>query len=208
MAREPGNKKDHMSNLSQRAAARKVTHYCRNSHCRSRLPHPVENERRAFCARGCHSIFYRSRCLVCEEPMRRKGDHQRFGSGHSRCKAEYRRYPHVYDWPEGAKPTQTGQGTASVREGGRNADFTGLKTRDLPDRPRPKSVGPKMSATSYCLARLPLDPAMAAKLERANAVVASASEALTVSDVAMRSRWEPTGDGKDMPALPAFLVRR
>jgi hypothetical protein len=27
---------------------------------------PVANEREAFCAKGCHSSFYRKRCVVCD----------------------------------------------------------------------------------------------------------------------------------------------
>jgi hypothetical protein len=73
-----------------------LRHYCRNLHCRSKLKAPVENEHRAFCCRGCHSSFYRSHCLVCREPMHRKTEQQRFKSGHAVCRAEYRRFPHVY----------------------------------------------------------------------------------------------------------------
>ena len=53
-----------------------VRHFCRNPKCRSKLPTPVSNEREAFCARGCHSSFYRSRCLVCEAKMERKTENQ------------------------------------------------------------------------------------------------------------------------------------
>ena len=49
---------------------------CRNPKCRSKLPAQVSNPREAFCARGCHSGFYRRRCLVCEEPMERKTEQQ------------------------------------------------------------------------------------------------------------------------------------
>src|SRR5262249_44268854 len=73
-------------------------HRCRNPKCRAKLTRPVENEHHAFCTRGCHKRFYRSRCLVCEEPFRRKNERQRFGSGHKVCQTEYRRFPHVYDY--------------------------------------------------------------------------------------------------------------
>ena len=49
---------------------------CRNLRCRSKLPAPVFNSREAFCARGCHSSFYRKRCLVCEDPMDRRTERQ------------------------------------------------------------------------------------------------------------------------------------
>src|SRR5262249_45752891 len=47
----------------------KPRHYCRNLHCRSKLKAPVENERDAFCTRGCFEIFYRTRCRVCERRL-------------------------------------------------------------------------------------------------------------------------------------------
>jgi hypothetical protein len=50
----------------------KAKHYCRNPRCRMKLPAPVENGHHAFCCRRCHSSFYRSRCLVCEDQMKRK----------------------------------------------------------------------------------------------------------------------------------------
>jgi len=49
----------------------KLRHYCRNPKCRARLPRPVSNEREAFCTRGCHTSFYRHRCLICEQPIER-----------------------------------------------------------------------------------------------------------------------------------------
>lgn len=53
-----------------------VRQYCRNPKCRSKLPRPVSNEREAFCTKGCHSSFYRKRCLICEQPMERKNERQ------------------------------------------------------------------------------------------------------------------------------------
>src|SRR5215813_6630457 len=53
-----------------------MRHMCRYPKCRSKLPAPVSNSREAFCARGCHTSFYRKRCLVCEQPMERKTEHQ------------------------------------------------------------------------------------------------------------------------------------
>ena len=50
--------------------------FCRNPKCRMKLPKPVSNPREAFCARGCHSSFYRPRCLICEGQMERKTDRQ------------------------------------------------------------------------------------------------------------------------------------
>ena len=57
--------------------AAETRHYCRNPKCRSKLPKPASNEREAFCARGCHTAFYRKRCLVCEGPIERSRDDQK-----------------------------------------------------------------------------------------------------------------------------------
>src|SRR6266487_2171733 len=102
-----------------------LRHGCRNPHCRMKLPAPVENEHHAFCTSGCHASFYRSRCLVCEEPMRRKNERQRFGSGHRTCQAEYRRFPHVFEPPHHSQLPQA----VLITRPSRNAHFTGLKTR-------------------------------------------------------------------------------
>jgi hypothetical protein len=78
-----------------KGAKSELRHRCRNKHCRSKLRQPVDNPHHAFCARGCFESFYRSRCLVCEEPMRRKRESQKLGSGHKVCEREYRKFPRV-----------------------------------------------------------------------------------------------------------------
>ena len=66
-----------------------VRHHCRNPKCRSKLKTPVANPREAFCARGCHTSFYRKRCLVCEEPMERKTENQKI-CGKRKCRSAFR----------------------------------------------------------------------------------------------------------------------
>jgi len=66
-----------------------LRHYCRNPRCRSKLPKPVGNPREAFCARGCHSGYYRKRCLICEGPMERKTERQRI-CRKSKCHGAFR----------------------------------------------------------------------------------------------------------------------
>jgi hypothetical protein len=84
-------------------APAELCHRCRNPRCRTKLPAAVENKRKAFCCRGCHSAFYRTRCLVCEkdtgtnpltgEKRERLGQRKFCGR---KCKAEARQFPHVY----------------------------------------------------------------------------------------------------------------
>ena len=95
---------------------------CRNQHCRSKLPAPVENHHHAFCTRGCFESFYRNRCLVCEDSMRRKRESQKLGSGHKLCEREYRKFPRVYDFPAHKVPK-----VQISDEGSRNAHSTGIK---------------------------------------------------------------------------------
>jgi hypothetical protein len=64
-------------------------HYCRNPKCHSKLPKPVSNEREAFCARGCHTAFYRKRCLVCEGPIERTRDDQKI-CRKAKCRSAWR----------------------------------------------------------------------------------------------------------------------
>ena len=53
-----------------------LRYFCRYQKCRMKLPAPVSNEREAFCCTGCHTSFYRHRCLACEQPMTRTTEHQ------------------------------------------------------------------------------------------------------------------------------------
>ena len=72
-----------------------LRHSCR--HCRTKLAEPTENLKRAFCAHGCYRSFYRSRCRVCEAPIRRKNEQQKVCYG-AECRAELRRFPEAYSW--------------------------------------------------------------------------------------------------------------
>ena len=63
-------------------------HYCRNPRCGSKLKAPVENVREAFCARGCHTQYYRKRCIACEQPMERKRDSQQLCE-RRKCKSQF-----------------------------------------------------------------------------------------------------------------------
>ena len=64
---------------------------CRNPRCRSKLPMPVSNPTEAFCTRGCHSSFYRTRCRVCECTIEQPKRGQRLVCNKPRCYAAFRR---------------------------------------------------------------------------------------------------------------------
>jgi hypothetical protein len=75
-----------------------LRHYCRNPRCRSKLPAPVENAHRAFCARGCYKSFYRNRCRVCERDLRKTGKRGDAARMYCRPPANCRR--EAEKWPE------------------------------------------------------------------------------------------------------------
>jgi hypothetical protein len=103
-----------------------VRHYCRSPRCRSKLPAPVANEREAFCTRGCHRQFYRSRCLICEGPMERKTERQ-FICSKRKCRNALQ-----------SRSLPLGQyGTGDVISPSKKPVNKGLKQALKPDRPRP-----------------------------------------------------------------------
>ena len=65
-----------------------IRYYCRNQRCKSKLSVPVSNPREAFCARGCHTQFYRKRCIACEQPMERTRESQQL-CGRRKCKNQF-----------------------------------------------------------------------------------------------------------------------
>jgi hypothetical protein len=133
-----------------------LRHYCRFERCRSRLAAPVENTHRAFCTRGCHLSFYRHRCLVCEKDLP-KGPANRKICKSVKCRAAYRRLPHVYHFAENVqRPLET-----SIKSG-----------------PEKRLVAGQASATALRLASLPLDPATAARVARDNAKATENPKAL------------------------------
>jgi hypothetical protein len=73
---------------------------CRNLRCRSKLPAPIENVRKAFCCRGCHESFYRNRCRVCERDLRKtgkRGDATRmYCRPPANCRREAEKWPEKY----------------------------------------------------------------------------------------------------------------
>src|SRR5262249_48407082 len=136
-------------------------HRCRHLRCGAKLEQPTDNARDAFCTPGCAASYFRNRCLVCERAFerKRKAEHQRFCR--PKCRKEFQRHPERFlgGWgdvlvlsratPEtpikgpGFCPTKAGRGFVQI-------------------------AGPALSPTALRLASLPLDPELAARLERAH----------------------------------------
>jgi hypothetical protein len=82
-------------------------HMCRNPRCRTKLQAPTENERRAFCCKGCHTVFYRRRCVVCERELP-PGPQNRKLCRSAKCRNEYARFPHLFRFATGSTAPGTG----------------------------------------------------------------------------------------------------
>jgi hypothetical protein len=126
---------------------------CRNPRCRCALPEPTE-PRRAFCARGCYTGFYRTRCRVCDEPSR----NGRLCS--NKCRNANRQNPGLYGFKSITKASDGPMSPKRISDE-RNPYKLGLKTRA-------RTWGPTLTDDEYWLATLPLDPETRARVNRAN----------------------------------------
>jgi hypothetical protein len=68
-----------------------LRHYCRNPRCRSKLPSPASDPRKAFCTAGCHSSFYLKRCIVCENDKPAGSTARRKLCRRPKCEGRYRK---------------------------------------------------------------------------------------------------------------------
>jgi hypothetical protein len=143
-------------------------HYCRNPRCRTKLDEPVENARRAFCSIGCHSGFYRLRCLACDRELPR-GPSNRKICGHAACRNEFRRHPDSFGFFAVAERSR--YPSAKTVEG---PPKTSMKSRGFLPLGRGRAsawavvAGSSLSPTAFRLATLPLDSGTAARVARAN----------------------------------------
>ena len=136
-----------------------LRHYCRNPRCRSKLPSPASDPRKAFCTRGCHSSFYLKRCLVCENDKPAGSTARRKLCRRPKCEGRYRKNSAHYSF--------LGADTASAANVPRSAQSTGIKSAGFDDRPCYIVAGPKITAAIYYCATLPVDPDIAARVSAA-----------------------------------------
>jgi hypothetical protein len=211
-------------------------HRCRHPRCGTKLKHPADNPRDAFCCSTCFESFYRSRCLVCERPIDRKTERRQV-CNRQKCRGQFRRHREQFLGTRYPALVLSHNGLGS-------ADKTGLKIGQKADRPFRQVAGPELGPTALRLATLPLDPELAARLERAHRpyVEARAKAKRTAerkvlikrrtspvnvlggyqfprapaidlcpieppAEWAVASRWKPTGAGTDVPPIPEFLNR-
>jgi hypothetical protein len=122
---------------------------CRNPKCRSKLPAPVANEREAFCARGCHSGFYRKRCLVCEAPMERKTENQ-LVCGKRKCRNAL----------QGGQSLGRYHAPSSVVSSLDQAAKPGIKSGLAGDRPWRIIAGQELTSSQFHCATVPDGPGL------------------------------------------------
>jgi len=128
-----------MTTIETTEAAEITRKRCRNPRCRMKLPVPTDNEHHAFCTPGCHAGFYRARCLVCEDSMKRKREGQKLKSGHGRCAAEYRKFPRAYDYPR-AENAEKGADSQIANESLGNPHEMGTFSGIAGDRPSHRAL--------------------------------------------------------------------
>jgi hypothetical protein len=119
---------------------------CRFTRCGSNLPEPVDNHYHAFCKPNCHRTFYLNRCIVCERDLP-KGPANRKTCKKAECRSDYRRFPHAYDYPQGASrnPAKSakepylapdpGHPTGNVERPLETSIKSGIETRLRSERP-------------------------------------------------------------------------
>jgi hypothetical protein len=137
-----------------------LRHYCRNPRCRSKLPSPASDPRKAFCTPGCHSSFYLKRCLVCENDKPTGSTARRKLCRRSKCEGRYRKNSGHYSFG--------GTDTTSAANVPRSAQSTAIKSAGLDDRSWHIVAGPKISAAVYHCTALPVDPETARRSNAAN----------------------------------------
>jgi hypothetical protein len=135
-----------------------VRRRCRNSRCGGKLRQETNNPRAAFCCRGCLEQHYRKLCLVCERPLRRKTEQQRFCT--PKCKFAFRRHPERFLGIWANVP-------AAQRTPHTSARKSGLKTRAKGQPTWRVIAGPAAGLDPLNLVT-PLDPDTAARVRRAN----------------------------------------
>ena len=179
-------------------------HRCRHPRCGTKLKCPTDNPRDAFCCSTCFESFYRSRCLVCERPIDRKTERRQV-CNRQKCRGQFRRHREQF---LGTRYL----GSVLSHNDSRSADKSDLKIGQKADRPFHIVAGPTLSPTSLRLATLPLDPELAARLERAHRpyVEARAKAKRTAErEVLIKRRTSPVNvlGGHQFPGAPTVDLR-
>jgi hypothetical protein len=127
-----------------------LRYYCRNPRCREKLKSPVENIFDAFCCRGCHRHFFHTRCMVCEEPIKRTAAHQKLCK-RKKCKNAFEALKAGFRLGK----YHSLSGAISPSE---NPAKIGVPGRGKPDRPYRIVAGPELSERSFRFATLKPHP--------------------------------------------------
>ena len=189
-----------------------LRHRCRNPRCRSKLLAPVGNPREAFCTRGCHSSFYRKRCLVCEREMERRNERQ-LVCGKRRCRNALQARQSLGRY----LPSSDGVSTLE------NSIKPGIKIDGAVDRPWRIVAGAALSDSAFHCAAVGGAEAVEAVnrtnvrsnlryWREANAKPRPTAPAVIAVDVTAQSHWAPSWQphwqsSDDDLSIPDFLRR-
>ena len=218
--------------LPSRPTPFQVRHRCRNPRCGLKLKTPTTNLRDAFCCQSCRNSFYRSRCLVCEQPFDRKTE-RRLICKREKCRSEFRRHKERF---LGTRY----RGSVLAHNAFGSAHSTGLKTGQKSGRALRKVAGPDLAEINL---QIPLDVELVARLKKLHAASEAAwrkaawhakrralikrhtppinviggyrfpgAPAVDLSPIepaqwAIQSNWKPVGDDNVAPDIPDFLRR-
>jgi hypothetical protein len=193
------------SQLNMTEFTQTLRHYCRNPRCRSKLPSPASDPRKAFCTRGCHSSFYLKRCVVCENDKPAGSTARRKLCRRPKCEGRYRINSAHYSF--------LGADTTSAANVPRSAQSAGIKSADFDDRSWHIVAGPKITAAVYHCATLPVDPETARRSNAANdweriRKESAWSKAKAPAPEEMQSDWRPCSPSvsvADDLRIPNFL---
>ena len=205
-----------------------IRHRCRNPRCKAWLKAPAENSREAFCCRGCHARFFRTRCRVCEGSIEQPAHGTWLICNKAKCKNAWRAglgFGRYHDDSNRAKPPS---------EVPVNAESGGLDGLSLCARPTfaesplevPVNKGPKVAINDgrarpwrVVAAGKPLSAneyhcaiVGTAAADRANAVHwrgATAASTITIPATIVAT-WAPTTAAVSNPedlSIPALLRR-
>lgn len=138
--------------------------FCRNPHCRSRLPQTVADLWDAFCDQACRDRYLQFNCLVCDRPLRQHGRRQRRFCTH-KCQQVYHRNPERFSRREGVAATTLPDARRSAPKSPTKSTAISPDFSDLPLR---VVAGPADSLHPLNLV-VPPDAETALRLGRANA---------------------------------------
>ena len=138
-----------------------LRNFCRNPACRRRLPHPVDDERAAFCDERCQFRYGQFHCPACGKPLRKTDRQKRKQFCSEKCRSAYRRNPERFERFFGGAATLVPQATGSAPK---SPDISKAISGDFGDRLLRIIAGPDVHLANLLI---PPDPKVVARTKTA-----------------------------------------